>query len=275
MAKKSGKKNKTVLVLLILLVTVGIVTFQKTKKQSQFEPYFIGASNRTEPKIVENDNLNTIISEELNKFEGDWGIAIRDLKTGKTYLHNTQDKFASASTYKLAVMWATYQAIADGQINESEVENQLDAMIIYSDNDSAIFLAEKLGWQNIEKLMAEENLSGFKLNDPTPKTTAQSTLDLFERIYANTAVSQSASQKMKDLLFAQTVNDRIPKYLPKDIKVAHKTGELDFLRHDSGIVIGKNSHYIFVFLTETPVPEEASENIAQLSKKIFDELEKQ
>lgn len=215
-----------------------------------------------------------MIAEEAGKLEGSWGIAVRDLKTGKTYLYNADAQLASASLYKLAVMWATYQAIEDKQIKEEDIQNQLNAMITYSDNDSAIYLAETLGWQNIEKLMAEENLNGFKLGDPIPTTTAQSTLDLFERIYSNTAVSQEASQKMKDILFAQQVNDRIPKYLPKNVKVGHKTGELELLRHDAGIVIGKNSHYIFVFLTETPVPEEASETIAILSQKIFDELER-
>ena len=274
MARKSSRKNKIILILLVLLLTAGVVTFQKTKKQTQFEPYFIGSSNRIEPKIA-SDNLNTQISDELSKFEGSWGVAIRDLKIGKTYLYNADQEIASASLYKLPVMWAAYQAIKDGQLEEEDVQNQLGAMITYSDNDSAIYLAETLGWQNIEKLMARENLAGFKLSDPNPKTTAKSTLDLFERIYSNTAVSNKASQKMKDLLFAQTVNDRIPKYLPKDVKIGHKTGELDFLRHDAGIVIGKNSHYIFVFLSETPIPEEASENIALLSKKIFDELEKQ
>lgn len=252
------------------------MVLQKTNNQSQFEPYFIGSENRVPPKkTVENDNLNTLISEEIGKLQGNWAVAVEDLKTGKTYLHNAEMELASASIYKLAVMWAAYQAIEDGEIKESDVQNQLKSMITYSDNDSAIYLAETLDWANIEKLMAEENLSGFKLNDPTPKTTAKSTLDLFERIYANTAVSQKSSQKMKNLLFAQQVNDRIPKYLSKEIKVGHKTGELDLLRHDTGIVIGKNSHYIFVFLTETPIPEEASENIALLSKKIFDELEQQ
>ena len=273
MPKKSRNKNKPVLFLLFLVLTAAVITFQKNRTPTQFEPYFIRSNNQIEPKIIEKDELNDLISRELSKFDGTWALAIRDLKNGKTYLHNSNAQIASASIYKLAVMWATYQAIEDGRLIETDIQNQLSAMITISDNDSAIYLAETLGWADIEKLMADENLSGFKLNDSTPQTTAKSTLDLLERIYANTAVSQEASLKMKELLFAQTVNDRIPKYLPKSAKVAHKTGELDFLRHDAGIVIGKNSHYIFVLLTETPVPEEASENIAQLSKKIYDELE--
>ncbi len=63
---------------------------------------------------------------------------------------------------------------------------------------------------------------------------------MLEKIYLGKAVSQGASIEMKNLLLAQAVDDRIPKYLPENIKVAHKTGELDTLRHDAGIVYGEN-----------------------------------
>ena len=79
---------------------------------------------------------------------------------------------------------------------------------------------------------------------------------------------------MINLLLAQKVNDRIPKYLPANIKVANKTGELEGLRHDAGIVYGKKGDYIFVFLTDTPNPPDATETIATISKQIFEELEK-
>ena len=79
---------------------------------------------------------------------------------------------------------------------------------------------------------------------------------------------------MISLLLAQKVNDRISKYLPADIKIAHKTGELETIRNDAGIVFGKKGDYIFVFLSDTANPLNATEQIATLSKQIFEELEK-
>ena len=79
---------------------------------------------------------------------------------------------------------------------------------------------------------------------------------------------------MEQLLLAQKINDRIPKYLPTGVKVAHKTGEIDYVRHDAGIVFGSKD-YIFVFLTDTQHPGEAPEQIALLAKKVYDELESQ
>lgn len=271
--RKSSKKLKIYL-FLVLLILAGLF-FVKVNKKTYFDNYFLGAKNRVLPQIFQNDdNIDTLIASEIDKFEGHWAVAVKNLKTGKTYTYNADEKFGSASLYKLAIMWTAFSAIENGQIRREELEPQLTSMISYSDNDSAAFLAEKFGWDNISALMDQEELADIDLSNP-PQVTAQSISNLLGRIYADTAVSPSASKQMKELLFAQTVNDRIPKYLPDDIKVGHKTGELDYLRHDAGIVLGKKSHYIFVFLSETPIPEEASENIALLSKKIFNELENQ
>ncbi|MBI2327963.1 serine hydrolase [Candidatus Curtissbacteria bacterium] len=258
--------------LLLLIIIAALAAQVKFPKETGFDQFFFGSKNLA--RLFAQELLNQQTQQEIAKLPGHWGIAIRDLKTGKTYLKNATDQFTAASLYKLAVMWAAFEAIDKQQVKKDDLEPQLTSMITYSDNDSAVYLAEKLGWGNIQSLMDQEGLGAIDLADP-PKISAQSALTLLERIYRGSAVSPTASQEMKELLFAQTINDRIPKYLPEGVKVAHKTGELDNLRHDAGIVLGKNSHYIFVFLSETPVPEETSEQIAQLSKKIYAALENQ
>ena len=265
-------KPQKILLSLFLVLAVWIFLINLNQNPS-LDNYFLGAQNLFFPKQANDNRINESIENQVKNLDGHWGIAIKDLKTANSYYYHETDEFKSASLYKLAVMWAAFDAIKKGQIAKEEIQPQIQSMITYSDNDSAVYLAEKLGWDNISYLMDQEGLADINLTDP-PQVTANSILNLLERIYRNTAVSPAYSQDMKNLLFTQQINDRIPKYLPQNTKVGHKTGELDFLRHDAGIVIGKNSHYIFVFLTETPVPEEASDQIARLSKKIFDELEK-
>lgn len=154
------------------------------------------------------------------------------------------------------------------------VERALNLMITISDNSAAILLSERLGWGNIDAFMEAQNLSGVDLVEKdSPTVTASSTLALLVRIYRHTAVDWQSSEEMQQLLLAQKINDRIPKYLPEGIRVGHKTGELDGIRHDAGIVFGQKSHYIFVFLTQSTSPTEAAENIAKLARKIYDALE--
>lgn len=254
-----------------------------------------------------NLTLEAILREDIPKLEGRWAVAIKGLNQNQSYFYNQDEIFTAASLYKLAVMWAAFNALDKGKLksdqilsgqkavldqilegkqnrNEGAGENSatlsysvkaaLDAMIAVSDNYSALLLAQHLGWTSIDQLMEKEGFADIDLaSSDSPTVTARSVADLLERIYTNTAVDAQASEAMKNLLFAQTINDRIPKYLPMDVKVAHKTGELEGLRHDAGIVLGQNSHYIFVFLTETDSPNDAAETIAQLSKKIYDALE--
>lgn len=303
---KIPKALKISLILLSLL----LVSFALTNigKQTPKEQFFFGSKNLHLPKLQKDPQVDQLIQDFLGTRDGLYGVYVKDLKTQKTYQYNTEEKFSSASLYKLAVMYKAYDAIDKNQLAKEDVlssekvtldntlqgiENEtgnvdqesqgvitynvgeaLRLMITISDNYSAILLADQLGWQNIDSLMKEEGFPQIDLvSQESPQVTAKAVGDLLERIYLGKVVSPQASQEMKTLLFAQQINNRIPKYLPSDVKVGHKTGELDSARHDAGIVLGKNSHYIFVFLSETPIPEDASETIALLSKKIFDELE--
>ena len=74
---------------------------------------------------------------------------------------------------------------------------------------------------------------------------------------------------MIDVLKRQRLNDRIPRYLPKNIEVAHKTGELLGAKHDAGIVFASNGDYIIVVLSKTNNSADAVEKIAKFSEEIY------
>lgn len=274
--------HKIKISLIILgLLTIGLYLFHKpqTPKKTN-DNFFIGSKNIITKTFTKEDTLQNLINIEVENQEGTWAVAVKNLNNNKTYFYNQNQSFSAASLYKLAVMWAVFDQInqanltIDQPIGNTNVEDALNAMITVSDNDTAIALAQTIGWDKIDSIMKGEGLFGFDLTGDDPQTTAKSTLDLLERIYKKTAITKEYSNQMEQLLLAQKINDRIPKYLPQDIKVAHKTGELDYVRHDAGIVYGKKAPYIFVFLTDTPHPGETPEEIALLSKKIYDNLEK-
>ncbi len=74
---------------------------------------------------------------------------------------------------------------------------------------------------------------------------------------------------MLDLLKSQKLNNKLPKYLPQEIDVAHKTGEIDSLTHDAGIVYAPTSDYIIVILSDSNDPNSAEERIAEVSKNVY------
>ena len=288
--------NKYKIPLIFVSLVVLSFFFAKYHQETiqETENYYAPATSR-KPQIDQKikteraAKISEAIRSTLENTQGNYSIYIKDLKDDQAFEYRSNEIFPSASIYKLAVMYKTFDALEKGEVEKDgalflkqdtnspqtsrTVAETLRLMITISDNDSAILLAEKFGWANIEKFLIDVGIENFKLAVQT-ESTPQSTAQILERIYLGQAVSKQASSEMKKLLLSQTVNDRIPKYLPQNIKVAHKTGELDTLRHDAGIVYGKSSEYIFVFFSDTPNPEDAAETIADLSKQIFEILEK-
>ena len=293
------------LIVSLLILSFYLFNFKPVKSPDNF---FISSKNILLQPFAQKDNLpQQLIDQEVATQNGTWAIAIKNLKTNKTYSYNENQKMPAASIYKLATMWTVFDRIKNGELTEDEelsgdtitlenlidygnyqnleaqtetevltytIKNALQSMITVSDNYAAILLSEKIGWENIEFEMKNHGFDSFDLtSEDAPTVTAKSVMNLLDRIYAQTAVTKDASDQMKKLLLSQKINDRIPKYLPSDVKVAHKTGELDNVRHDAGIVYGQKGDYIFVFLTETPAPGDTTEEIAQFSKKIYDALE--
>lgn len=282
--KRTAKRNRLKIIIVLALVA-GTVFFTAKKGQDNRtitpQPAPVVQTNNPLSTIKPNQNVQRLLNSEVQKLPGTYAVVIYDLKTGESYQVNQDLKIPAASIYKLAVMYAAYDLLQKGQLQKNQeiaggltVEDALELMITVSDNNSALALAEKIGWTNINNFVKNQGIDGFNLQvKDYPQTTAKATADLLEKIYTKTAVSQNASEEMLSLLLKQQINDRIPKYLPLDVKIAHKTGEIDNLRHDTGIIFGKKSDYIFVFLSNTPAPQIATESIAKLAKTMYEALE--
>ena len=81
--------------------------------------------------------------------------------------------------------------------------------------------------------------SGPQNNVSTPKEMTA----LLELIYSGRAASRESSDEMLRILLKQTLNDRLPRFLPPGTRVAHKTGTLDGFRNDAGIIyVGEQDH---------------------------------
>lgn len=247
--------------------------------------------------------VKDVVVQAQKGTKGTYAIAIKNLNTHDTYYSNERKIFWSGSLYKLWVMAVVYEQIEKGSLKESEVLEKtiqelnnefaiasesaelaeggismtvgqaMQQMIVISHNYAALLLTDKVGDDNVIAFLKKNGFNESSFISP-PKTTAHDIALFFEKLYNGEIVSKSASEKMLALLKKQQLNDRIPKYLPKSIPVAHKTGEIDYFKHDSGIVFAKNGDYIFVVLSESESPSGAAERIAGLSKAVYDHFEK-
>ena len=135
-------------------------------------------------------------------------------------------------------------------------------MIIVSSNFATNLIIQKVGAENVTQSMRAlgakdiQVLRGVEDNKAFEKgvintTTAHDLALIFEKIAKGEAVSAEASQAMINILLDQKFNEIIPALLPPGVKVAHKTGSITHVHHDSGIVILPDGRkYVLVLLSK-------------------------
>lgn len=108
-------------------------------------------------------------------------------------------------------------------------------------------IGSKLNLDDVQE-QYEISTPGFGIN-----TTTASDYSLAFQLIEQGKVPHS--NDLLDIFSQQKLNNMIPLYLPKNVEVAHKTGDLDPLYHDGGIVIAPNRKYILSIFSNTGDPK--------------------
>ena len=155
-------------------------------------------------------------------------------------------------------------------------------MITVSSNFATNILIEKVGAENVMTTMKQlgandirvlrgvEDSKAFQAG----KNNTTNAFDLaliFEKIAKKQIENKATCEAMTKILLDQKFNEIIPAQLPKDVKVAHKTGSITGVQHDSGFVILPNDKkYILVLLSKNLKNTEAAvAAMADISKMIY------
>lgn len=166
---------------------------------------------------------------------------------------------------KMTIYDLTYQMI----IVSSNLATNL--LIDLVDAKNANTTMRKLGANDIQVLRGVEDDKAFQkgLNN---SVTAYDLALIFEKIAQKKTVGKKDSDEMIKILLDQKFNEIIPAKLPKEVKVAHKTGSITGVQHDSGIVYLPNGKkYVLVLLSRKLKDVNAGvEALADVSKMIYE-----
>jgi len=250
-------------------------------------------------KIIPKTNLHKTILQALSGAKGKYSVVVEDLKNGKKDSIYGDKVYQTASLYKLWIMAEAFREIQNRTLSKNEtlsedidtlnkdfnistesaeltegkitltVGDALKQMITISHNYSALLLAKRIKMSNVDKFLRKNGFVNSHI-DSIPTSTAEDITLFFEKLYKGELANAKYTQEMLSLLKAQRLNGKLPKYLPEGTIIAHKTGELDYLSHDAGIVYTENKDYIIVVLSESNYPPGAVERIAKISKAVFD-----
>ncbi len=280
--------------IITLCIFVGTVIYTRTPK--------IENLTQENPASGVARYLGNAVEEALAGAEGTYGIVIQNLKTGETYYANGHKVFDTGSLYKLWVMATVYHQIQNGQLQKDQVLSQSAAtlneefyidsdyaeltegavtltiqeaitqMITISHNYAALLLMEKIKLSSVAAFLKDNGFSESAMGtDGGYSTTTPSDIALFlEKLYQGELANNQYTNEMVNLLKNQQLNEGLPKYLPEEAIVAHKTGEINLYKHDAGIVFSDSGDYSIAIMSESDFPAGAQERIALVSKGVFD-----
>lgn len=127
-----------------------------------------------------------------------------------------------------------------------------------------------LGAKDIQVLRGVEDTKAFG-KGLINSTTAYDLMVIFEKLARKEIVNHESSEAMINILLDQKFNEMIPAKLPADVKVAHKTGNIQGVNHDAGIVfLPDGRQYVVVLLSKNVTDSDAGVNaMANVSEMLY------
>jgi len=128
-----------------------------------------------------------------------------------------------------------------------------------------------LGAKDIQVLRGVEDQKAFDAGKSNT-TTAYDLMVIMEAIARQKAVNEEADKEMFKILADQYFRDLIPANLPEGVTIAHKSGFITGVQHDSGIVrLPDGRQYVLVILSKNLTDVEKGKAVsARVSRKIYD-----
>jgi len=139
--------------------------------------------------------------------------------------------------------------------------------------DSVTATMRSLGALDIQVLRGVEDIKAFRLG-LNNTTTAYDLMVIMAAIAQGRAGDSSATAEMIGILAAQKWRTKIPALLPEGTRVAHKTGSITGVEHDSGIVFLPDGQAYALALLSKDIADSKKTNqaFAEVSRMIYDEM---
>ena len=210
------------------------------------------------------------------------GFVLINEQSGEVITTNESRIFTSASLYKLFLTYAILEQVDTGLLSLQDqmadgatIDDYLTSTITVSANEPAKELAHLIGWENIETFIHEQGFVSTSFNpyleydgiyyNGDLETTPAEVAFLLERLLEGELLSEASTKYFLGLLGNQQLVYALNTGLSSDVTFAHKTGLLDDVSHDAGILSMDGQNYIAAVLTDgwlnatddaTPVFEE-------------------
>lgn len=166
-------------------------------------------------------------------------------------------------------------ALVDGE--KYTIEQLLEHLIKYSDNDALLSLYPLLPGREYQELFERLGLSKISLENAQTTLSVVEYSTFFRVLYNASFLNQEMSEKALGLLAQSTYMDGLRAGVPDAIPVAHKFGERDlgdgfYQLHDCGIVYEPNKQYLLCVMSRGKNQKDLANVIKEVSKFAYEKV---
>jgi beta-lactamase class A len=266
-----------------------------------------GPAKSTELREKARRQLDSI----ADRLDGVMGYVIVDLESGDRFERLANETFPLASTIKLAILYELFRQADEGRLNLDEVRpldrrhavggtgvlNELQApamplrdyavlMVVLSDNTATNLLIDAVGMEAVTRRMTALGLNGLQLrrrmidiaaarrgdeNVGSPAQLAR----LLTIIHRSEGLRKESSDAILAIL-KKAKPSALRSGVPAAVPVANKTGTLERVEADAGIVYLPGRPYVFVatttYLQNNAAGEAAIRAASQAAFEYFERL---
>ena len=257
----------------------------------------------TQSQNIALSQLKANIQQLTAKQKGHYSVLFVDLNNPKNTIGiNEHTMLTGASVNKVPIIATLYYLANKGNINldqkvvlqKADIQDYGTGSLRYqkpggvyslklltkltlqqSDNTAAHIIGHRLGTQTIQDIMRDFGLT--QTNMAANKTSLSDMALLYEKIYNNEVTSPALTKEFLGFMSDTESEERLPDQLPTTTTVYHKTGDGIGFVHDVGIVKDdKNAYFLGVMTSDIGDHEkETKQTIAQISKDVYEYMEKQ
>ena len=213
------------------------------------------------------------------------GIILHDVESSDEIAYQPDERFVAASLIKLPVLWHFFAECSAGRLDPDEqytlaaadrvpgfgvlrslhpgltvrLRDLASWMITISDNTATNLLINRLGIAAVNATIARLGMDGtvlmrkmYDLRDPALNnyTTPRDMVRFYRQLLGGAGIAPQFQEEMLRSLHGQMARNKLPSGLPREIVLAHKTGDMTAIEHDAGIFFGSRRRVIAVVMSK-------------------------
>jgi beta-lactamase class A len=247
-------------------------------------------------KVKDTEQIREDVIAYLKTQKGEYNVCYYDLVTDEDFAIHPDTVLTGASLNKLPIVAYLYHLASKKEIDlqdtiviqKSDIQDYGTGVIRYeepgktytlqylsqlvlqkSDNTAAHVLEIRLGEDNVQAYAYQIGMSATNMVDND--ITCRDAATFFKYLYKNKIATPALTLEMLGYMENTDFEDRIPRFLPKELHVYHKTGDGVNFIHDAGIISnGKTPFVLVVTSSNIPDEEKAKITIGTIAKIIFE-----